>query len=88
MTPLEILENVGKLIGFMGIAMFVGVSAWAQFAYWSVKDEKIAMRALPKKGRILYRFGKWEFFIIVGWAALMIVTAITRVLWQMVTTGW
>ena len=88
MTPREILLNVGKLIGFMGIALFVGVSGWAQVAYWRVKDEKAQLQRMPKKSQMLYKFGKWELYFFIGAAILMISTALVRVLWQMVTTGW
>ena len=88
MTPLEILSNVGKLIGFMGIALFVGVSGWAQVAYWRVKDEKAQLQRMPKKSQMLYKFGKWEFYCFGCATILLIVTALARVLWRMVVTGW
>lgn len=86
MTPLEILTNIGKLIGFMGVAMFVGVSCWAQFIFWRTKE--VQLRGLQKKSRMLYHAGKWEFICFTGVAALMIAIAVTRLLWRLVTTGW
>lgn len=87
MTPLEILEGVGKLLGFMGVALFVVISALAQYVWW-VNDARKHFANLPTKYKMLFLFGKWEFFVLSGIVVFVISTAVVRVLWRMVTTGW
>lgn len=87
MTPLEILENIGKLLAFMGVALFVVVSALAQWTFW-INDERKHFANMPKKYKVLFMFGKWEFFFLMGVMVLVIIIALVRVLWRMVTTGW
>ena len=87
MTPVETLTNLGKLLGYMGVAMFMFLTVLAQYAYW-FKHPKVQMRDLPKRWKILSIAGFWEcaFFACAG--ALFIVIAVTRVLWDLVVKGW
>lgn len=87
MTPLEILENIGKLLAFMGVALFVIVSILAQWTFW-INDERKHFASMPNKYKVLFKFGKWEFFFLMGMVVLTIIVALVRVLWRMVTTGW
>lgn len=87
MTAFETLTNLGKLFGYMGVAMFLFLSVLAQGAYW-FKDPHIRMRDLPKRWRLLSTVGFWEcvFFSTAG--ALFVVIALTRALWWLVVNGW
>ena len=87
MTPLEILTNIGKLLGFMGIAYFVIITALALWIFW-INDEKKNYPSMPNKYKRLFKVGKAEHWLLLGVAGLMIAIALTRVLWKMVTTGW
>lgn len=87
MTPLEILTNVGKLLGFMGIALFIVVSVLSWWVYW-INDERKNYPGMPKKYKMLFQFGKYEIFGLLGAAVLMVSMALLRVFWKMVTTGW
>jgi len=87
MTSLEILEGVGKLLAFMGVALFVMVSALAQYVWWT-NDKKKHFANMPKKYKMLFLFGQWEFYCLTGMVIFVITTAVVRVLWRMITTGW
>ena len=87
MTPVETITNLGKLFGFVGVAMFLLLTALAQWTYWT----KNATKDLPhmtKKFKRLYKFGFYEFWAFAIAGLIFITIAITRALWWYVVGGW
>jgi len=87
MTAAETLTNLGKLFGFVAVAMFLMVTALAQWTYWT-KDAKRDYPQMPKKYKMLYKFGFYEAvtFGVVGGTFLAV--ALANALWWLVTNGW
>lgn len=87
MTPLEILYNVGKVFVFVGAAMFIFLTILAQITYW-FRARATPIHQLPKKYRFLAKAAPVECWFFAGWFVMFITTALCRVLWRLVTTGW
>jgi len=87
MTPAEILLNAGKLLIIMGTVLFVAISVRAQLTYWQ-NDEKRNYPSMSKRNKLLFKFGKYEFYVLLGTIGLLLAIAAARLLWQMVTIGW
>jgi len=87
MTPIEILTNVGRLIGILGVAMFLLATVLAQYTYWT-KNKRSDYPRMSKKFKMMYRFGCYEFFFFIGAGALFIIIAFAKVLWKVAAVGW
>ena len=87
MSTVDMLGPLWKLIAIVAVAFFLGVTALAQYTYWT-KNEKRDIPHMTRKYKMLYRIGFYEGWTFAGIGALYLIVALCRGLWWLVTKGW
>jgi len=86
LNGLQILVVLGKLLAVMSTGVFIIFTFLAQFWYWS-KNEKREYRDMSKRFKMVYQFGKWEFFCLMGYAILFVAFALASAIWHAAIKG-